>query len=111
MDGRTLAVTGTSWMDHEFFTSAMAPGLVGWDWFGLQLDDGWEVMLYLLRHQDGTVDPASSGTLIDPQGQDPAPEAGRFSGQGHRRLEIAPHRRNTRRAGRSPSPGPATASP
>jgi predicted secreted hydrolase len=67
--GRTLPVAGTSWMDHEFFTSAMAPGLVGWDWFSLQLGDGWDVMLYLLRHQDGTVDPASSGTLIDPQGQ------------------------------------------
>ncbi len=40
----------------------------GWDWFSLQLADGWEVMLYLLRQKDGTVDPASSGTLIDPQG-------------------------------------------
>ncbi len=66
--GRTLPVTGLSWMDHEFFTSAMAPGLAGWDWFSLQLADGWEVMLYLLRHKDGAVDPASSGTLIDPQG-------------------------------------------
>jgi predicted secreted hydrolase len=66
--GRSLPVTGLSWMDHEFFTSAMAPGLVGWDWFCLQLSDGWEVMLYLLRHQDGGVDPASSGTLIDPAG-------------------------------------------
>jgi predicted secreted hydrolase len=66
--GRTLPVTGESWMDHEFFTGALAPGLVGWDWFGLQLDDGREVMLYLLRRQDGSVDPASSGTLIDPQG-------------------------------------------
>ena len=55
-------------MDHEFFTSAMAPDLAGWDWFSLQLADGWEVMLYLLRHQDGSVDPASSGTLIDPAG-------------------------------------------
>jgi predicted secreted hydrolase len=66
--GRRLPVTGESWMDHEFFTGAMAPDLAGWDWFGLQLDDGWEVMLYLLRQQDGSVDPASSGTLIDPQG-------------------------------------------
>lgn len=66
--GRTLAVSGDSWMDHEFFTSAMAPGLAGWDWFSLQLADGWDLMLYLLRHKDGTVDPASSGTLIDPQG-------------------------------------------
>jgi predicted secreted hydrolase len=66
--GRSLPVTGLSWMDHEFFTSALAPGLVGWDWFSLQLSDGREVMLYLLRHRDGTVDPASSGTLIDPAG-------------------------------------------
>ncbi len=66
--GRTLPVTGLSWMDHEFFTSAMATDLAGWDWFSLQLADGWDVMLYLLRHKDGTVDPASSGTLIDPQG-------------------------------------------
>ena len=66
--GRTVPVTGVSWMDHEFFTSAMAPWLVGWDWFSLQLGDGWDVMLYLLRHADGTVDPASAGTLIDPAG-------------------------------------------
>ena len=66
---RTLEVTGSSWMDHEFFTHTLAAAQAGWDWFALQLDDGWEVMLYLLRQQDGTIDPASSGTLIDPQGQ------------------------------------------
>jgi predicted secreted hydrolase len=66
--GRTLVVTGSSWMDHEFFTSSMAPDVVGWDWFALQLNDGWDVMLYRLRHRDGTVDPASAGTLMDPQG-------------------------------------------
>jgi predicted secreted hydrolase len=69
VDGRQLAVSGESWMDHEFFSQAMASNLSGWDWFSLQLGDGFEVMLYLLRHQDGSVDPASSGTLIDPQGQ------------------------------------------
>ncbi|MBI4794514.1 MAG: carotenoid 1,2-hydratase [Deltaproteobacteria bacterium] len=66
---RTLEVTGSSWMDHEFFTHTLAPEQAGWDWFALQLEDGWEVMLYLLRHQDGKIDPASSGTLIDPEGQ------------------------------------------
>ncbi len=69
LGARTLEVTGSSWMDHEFFTHNLAPDLAGWDWFALQLDDGWEVMLYLLRHQDGRINPASSGTLIDPQGQ------------------------------------------
>jgi predicted secreted hydrolase len=66
--GRTLPVTGTSWMDHEFFSGAMAPNLAGWDWFSLQLADGCEVMLYLLRQKDGAVDPASGGSLVDPSG-------------------------------------------
>ena len=69
VDGRQLPVTGESWMDHEFFTSAMTPNLAGWDWFSLQLEDGWEVMLYLLRQKDGAVDPASSGSLIEPSGR------------------------------------------
>ena len=68
VDGRTLPVTGESWMDHEFFSGAMAPNLSGWDWFSLQLADGREVMLYLLRPKDGAVDPASSGSLIEPTG-------------------------------------------
>jgi predicted secreted hydrolase len=68
VNGRKLAVTGESWMDHEFFTGAMAPNLAGWDWFSLQLDDGCEVMLYILRQKDGAVDPASSGSLIEPSG-------------------------------------------
>ncbi len=66
---RSLEVTGSSWMDHEFFTQTLAPEQTGWDWFALQLDDGREVMLYLLRRRDGSIDPASSGTLVDPQGQ------------------------------------------
>ena len=30
-------------------TPQLAPGMAGWDWFGLQLDDGSELMLYYLR--------------------------------------------------------------
>jgi predicted secreted hydrolase len=78
---RVLAVTGLSWMDHEFFSRALAPGLVGWDWFALQLSDGWDLMLYRLRHRDGTVDPASSGTLIDPQGHPRHLKRGEFQVQ------------------------------
>ncbi|MFP3868023.1 MAG: lipocalin-like domain-containing protein [Desulfobacteraceae bacterium] len=67
--GRTMAVQGTSWMDHEFSSSHLKDYQVGWDWFALQLADGQEVMLYLLRHRDGGVDPHSSGTLVDRQGR------------------------------------------
>lgn len=65
---RVLPVRGLSWFDHEWSSSALAPGLVGWDWFSLQLDDGSDVMIYLLRHEDGRMEAASSGALIAPDG-------------------------------------------
>lgn len=66
---REMKVSGLSWFDHEWSSAALASGLVGWDWFSLQLDDGWDIMLYLLRYQDGRIEPASSGALIDPKGE------------------------------------------
>lgn len=68
-NGRAWRVTGQSWMDHEFGSSQLREYQVGWDWFSLQLDTQVEVMLYLLRHRDGTADPHSSGTLIHPDGR------------------------------------------
>jgi predicted secreted hydrolase len=64
----SFEVTGTSWMDHEFGSADLSPDLVGWDWFGLQLADHTELMLYRLRRADGSADPASSGTFIDREG-------------------------------------------
>jgi predicted secreted hydrolase len=66
---RILEVTGTSWLDREFSTSQMGENQVGWDWFSLQLADGTDMMLYVMRRQDGSLDPASSGTLVDAKGQ------------------------------------------
>jgi len=60
----TYQVSGWSWMDHEFSTSALAPDQVGWDWFSVQLDDGSELMVFQIRKADGSVDPFSSGTFI-----------------------------------------------
>lgn len=57
-------VSGASWMDREWSTSALADEQVGWDWFALQLDDGREVMYYQLRLQDGGIDDFSSGTVV-----------------------------------------------
>jgi predicted secreted hydrolase len=68
VDGRAYPVEGAAWMDREWSTSALGPDLVGWDWFALQLDDGRELMLYRLRRGDGSIDPASQGTLVAPDG-------------------------------------------
>ena len=65
ISGKPTSVTGISWMDHEFSTAPLEPGIVGWDWFSLQLSDQTEVMIYLLRKKDGTLSPASSGTYVD----------------------------------------------
>lgn len=67
--GETFLVTGLSWMDHEFSTSVLSDGQVGWDWFSLQLDDGSDLMVFQIRREDGSIDPFSSGTFISPEGK------------------------------------------
>jgi predicted secreted hydrolase len=62
-------VRGTSWFDHEFGSNQLCQDQVGWDWFSLHLSDGRDLMLYLLRRVDGSVEPASSGTIIDKIGR------------------------------------------
>lgn len=74
--GRTLPVTGQAWMDREWSTSALADDQVGWDWFALHLDDGSDLMFYRLRRRDGSMDPASAGTLVAPDGSVEAIAAG-----------------------------------
>ena len=69
LDGKVFEVTGLSWMDHEFFTHQLSSEQVGWDWFSLQFDDSSELMLFRLRHKDGSADPYSAGTYVDPQGR------------------------------------------
>ncbi len=66
--GRAFTVTGLSWMDHEFGTSFLEPEQVGWDWFSIQLEDGRDLMIFQLRRADGSIDPRSSGTLVEPGG-------------------------------------------
>jgi predicted secreted hydrolase len=63
-----FAVSGKSWMDREWSTSFLGDEAVGWDWFSLQLDDNREVMFYLIRLEDGGVEPVSAGVLVEPDG-------------------------------------------
>jgi len=68
LNGKSFAVSGLAWMDHEFFTHQLGNDQVGWDWFSLQLSDNTELMLFQIRRRDGSVDPFSAGTYIDPSG-------------------------------------------
>jgi len=53
VDGEVLEVHGESWMDKEISSSQLAEGQQGWDWFSLQLADRRELMIYILRADDG----------------------------------------------------------
>ncbi len=64
LDGRALTVRGESWFDHEWGSSQLGSGVVGWDWTGVRLDDGREIMLYRMRRLDGTPTAFSAGTLV-----------------------------------------------
>jgi predicted secreted hydrolase len=64
LDSVPVEVEGEAWMDHEFGTSQLDAGQIGWDWFSLQLSNNEEVMVYGLRRADGSYDEHSSGSLV-----------------------------------------------
>jgi predicted secreted hydrolase len=66
--GETFQVQGESWFDHEWSTTVLDENALGWDWFGLQLSDGRELMFFLIRNEDGSIGKTSGGTLVDPDG-------------------------------------------
>jgi predicted secreted hydrolase len=69
LGNKKMEVTGTSWMDHEFFTQQLDANQAGWDWLSLQLDDRTELMLFHIRRKDGSIDPYSAGTYVDATGK------------------------------------------
>ncbi|HEY7113375.1 MAG TPA: lipocalin-like domain-containing protein [Thermoanaerobaculia bacterium] len=72
--GKRVSLAGSAWFDHEWGPGALPSGVAGWDWFGVQLSDGSELMLYRLREPDGRATAFSSGTFVPPSGP-PAPVA------------------------------------
>lgn len=51
--GQRIAVTGRAWFDHEWSSALLDPAAQGWDWIGLNLDDGGAVMAFRIRDRTG----------------------------------------------------------
>jgi predicted secreted hydrolase len=69
VDGKSYSVTGLSWMDRQYGTTAiLTPEQGGWNWFAFHFSDGSELMLYELRQPDGSPNQFSRGTYIAPDG-------------------------------------------
>lgn len=82
--GETLAVKGRAWIDHEWSEELLHPQAVGWDWIGINLDDGRALTAFQLRRADGSA--LWAGGSLRAPGQ----PAQNFSAQG---LRFVPGRR------------------
>ena len=67
--GQKFQISGRSWFDREWSTNQLGSNQVGWNWFGIQLDDGSDLMIYQIRLRNGAIDPCSSGKWIDRDGR------------------------------------------
>ncbi len=68
VEGVPTSVEGHAWMDREWSTSSLSPDQTGWDWFGLQLADGRDLMVFRLR-AEGDGPEVRDGTLVEVDGR------------------------------------------
>jgi predicted secreted hydrolase len=54
LDGAVQEVAGRAWLDHEWSEALLAEDAVGWDWIGMNLDDGGALTAFRLRRRDGS---------------------------------------------------------
>ena len=80
--GKTIAVTGASWLDHEWSSQVLDADATGWDWIGANLDDGGALMAFQIRSKTGGKlwahatwrDASGKITQFDPQQVDFSPQ-------------------------------------
>lgn len=53
-NGKPIVVSGTAWLDHEWSSTVLDTKAVGWDWVGVNLDDGRALMAFRIRAADGS---------------------------------------------------------
>lgn len=69
LEGREHRVTGVAWFDHEWSSEIMDEQARGWDWVGLNLDDGGAMMAFRMRDREGRQHWAQATVR---EGKDPA---------------------------------------
>lgn len=53
-NGKPIAINGLAWLDHEWSTTVLDQDAAGWDWIGINLDDGSALMAFRIRKKDGS---------------------------------------------------------
>lgn len=65
--GEAVHVSGSAWLDHEWSNAYVTDNAVGWDWTGLNFDDGAALMAFRMRDRGGHT-LWSAGTWRDANG-------------------------------------------
>ena len=52
-NGRRVPVTGRAWLDREWSSTLLDAAAAGWDWTGINFDDGGALMAFRVRGKDG----------------------------------------------------------
>ena len=52
-EGMTRSLAGTAWLDHEWSSTLLDAGAAGWDWVGMNLDDGTALTAFQIRDPRG----------------------------------------------------------
>ena len=64
--GRSMTVDGSAWFDHQW-GDFISVGGGGWDWFAINLDDGTDLTLSMVRDAAGSY-PLIYGTIVAADG-------------------------------------------
>lgn len=63
-DGRPQDLSGIAWLDHEWSSAALAADAAGWDWIGMNLDDGSALAAFQIRSQQAGQPPVQTYAAI-----------------------------------------------
>ena len=64
VNGRSIR--GSAWLDHEWSSAYLAPEAAGWDWVGINLDDGRSLMAFQMRAKAGGIHYVPPGVKFTP---------------------------------------------
>ncbi len=86
LDSTVARVRGRAWLDHEWSTTLLDPDAAGWDWIGMNLDDGGALTAFRIRRKD-TGSPLYAYASLRANSAAPvrrfAPDAVRFEAVSH----------------------------
>ena len=58
-------VSGSAWLDHEWSSAYLAPEAAGWDWTGINLQEGKSLMAFRMRDRSGAPHYVPPGTRFE----------------------------------------------